>query len=94
MTILIVIRYLRNKGFLNVENILIKIVDCVSIIGIVGMIVLEVVCNQYKVPTGMYKYAVIFDDATTYEEINEFLNDYTNIFIEKGVYYFEDKSSN
>lgn len=35
-----------------------------------------------------------YDDTTTNEEINEFLNDYTNISIEEGVYYFEDKSSN
>lgn len=91
---LIVCGYLRNKCPLNVEDILIKIVFCVGIIGIVGVLVLEFVCNLYKVPTGRYKYSATFDDNATYEEINEFLNDYTNVSIEEGVYYFEDRPIN
>lgn len=91
---LIVCGYLRNKCSLNVEDILITIVYCVGIIGIVGILVLEFVCNLYKVPTGRHKYSATFDDTATYEEINDFLDDYTNISIEEGVYYFEDRSSN
>lgn len=94
ITTLIVCGYLRNKCSLNVEDILIKIVYCVGIIGIVGILVLEFVCNLHKVPTGRHKYSATFDDTATYEEINDFLNDYTNVSIEEGVYYFEDKSSN
>lgn len=94
ITTLIVCIHLKNKYALKVEDMLIKIVYCVGIIGLLGILVLEFVCNWYKVPTGKYKYSVTFDDTATNEEINEFLNDYTNISIEEGVYYFEDKSSN
>ena len=90
----IVCWYLRIKHSLNVEDILIKIVYCVGTIGVAGILVLELVCNLHKVPTGMYKYSVTFDDTATCKEINEFLNDYTNVSIEGGVYYFEDTESN
>lgn len=59
-----------------------------------GILVLEFVCNLYKVPTGRHKYSATFDDTATYEEINEFLNNYTNVSIEEGVYYFEDRPIN
>ena len=94
ITALIVCHNLRKKYASKANDILIKIVTWTGIIGIVGILVLEFVCNLYKVPTGRHKYSATFDDTATYEEINDFLNDYTNVFIEEGVYYFEDKSSN
>lgn len=93
LTTLIVCERLRGKYGLKIEDILIKIVCSIGIVGIIGVLVLEFVCNCHKIPTGRYKYSATFDDTATYEDINEFLNDYTNVYIEKGVYYFEDLSN-
>ena len=94
ITALIVCYNLRKKYAFKAEDILIKIVIWTGITALIGILVLEFACNQHKVPTGRYKYYVTFDNTATYEEINEFLDNYTNISIEEGVYYFEDRSSN
>ena len=94
ITSFIVCFNLRKKYGSKVEDILIKIVAWTGVIGLVGILALEFACNWYIVPTGRHKYTATFNDTATYEEINDFLDEYTNISIEEGIYYFEDKSSN
>lgn len=94
ITALIVCYNLRKKYAFKADDILIKIVAWTGITALIGILILEFACNCYKVPTGRYKYYVTFDDTATYKEINEFLDDYTNISIEEGVYYFEDTPNN
>ena len=94
LTTFIVCERIKNKYGIEIEDILIKIVCGIVIVGIVSVLVLEFDCSLHKIPTGRYKYSATFDDTATYEDINEFLNDYTNVYIEEGVYYFEDISNN